>query len=148
MILSRQNLPHLARTEAQLADIAKGAYILQDCEGAPEAIVIATGSEVSIALQAVKELQAAGKRVRLVSMPSTSVFDTQPAEWKEKVLPSNVRKRLAVEAAHPDAWYKYVGLDGKVIGMTTFGESAPGPAVMKHFGFTPENVKAVVESLF
>jgi transketolase len=147
LILSRQNLPHLARTDAQLADIAKGAYVLLDCNGAPEALVIATGSEVSIALQAVKELQAVGKRVRLVSMPSTSAFDAQPAEWKEKVLPSSVRKRLAVEAAHPDAWYKYVGLDGKVIGMTTFGESAPGPAVMKHFGFTPEKVKAAVESL-
>ncbi|HEY0961753.1 MAG TPA: transketolase [Pseudomonadales bacterium] len=148
LILSRQNLPHIARSDAQLADIAKGAYVLLDCEGQPDAIVIATGSEVSISLQAVKELQAAGKRVRLVSMPSTSAFDAQPADWKEKVLPANVRRRVAVEAAHPDAWFKYVGLDGKVVGMTTFGESAPGPAVMKHFGFTPENVKAVVESLF
>jgi transketolase len=148
LVLSRQNLPHLARNEAQLADIAKGAYVLLDCVGTPEAIVIATGSEVAVALQAVKDLQAAGKRVRLVSMPSTSAFDAQSTEWKEAVLPAAVRKRLAVEAAHPDAWYKYVGLDGKVIGMTTFGESAPGPAVMKHFGFTPEKVRAAVEGLF
>src|SRR5690606_22583065 len=106
-----------------------------------------TGSEVSVALQAVKDLQVAGKQVRLVSMPSTTVFDEQPAEWKEKVLPSAVRKRLAVEAAHTDFWYKYVGLDGKVLGMSTFGESAPGPAVMKHFGFTAEKVKELVESM-
>ncbi len=147
LVLSRQNLPHLARNEEQLAAIAKGGYVLLDCAGTPEAIVIATGSEVSVALQAVKELQTAGKRVRLVSLPSTSVFDAQPEAWKQQVLPSSVRKRLAVEAAHPDCWYKYVGLDGKVLGMTTFGESAPGPAVMKHFGFTPEKIKAAVESL-
>jgi transketolase len=147
LVLSRQNLPHLARNEEQLAAVSKGAYVLLDCTGTPEAIVIATGSEVSIAMQAVKELQAAGKKVRLVSMPSTSVFDAQPAAWKEQVLPSSVRKRVAVEAAHPDCWYKYVGLDGKVIGMTTFGESAPGPAVLKHFGFTPEKIRAAVESL-
>jgi transketolase len=147
LVLSRQNLPPLARSEAQLADVAKGGYVLLDCDGAPEAIVIATGSEVSIALQAVKELQATGKRVRLVSLPSTSVFDAQPDAYKQQVLPSNVRKRLAIEAGHPDSWYKYVGLDGKVIGMTTFGESAPGPAVMKHFGFTPEKIRETVESL-
>ncbi len=148
LVLSRQNLPHLVRNDEQLAAIGKGGYVLLDCAGTPDAIVIATGSEVSISLAAVKELQAAGKKVRLVSMPSTSVFDAQSAEWKEKVLPSAVRKRLAVEAGHPDSWFKYVGFDGKVIGMTTFGESAPGPAVLKHFGFTPENVRAAVESLF
>jgi transketolase len=148
LVLSRQNLPHLARSEAQLADVAKGGYVLLDCDGAPEAIVIATGSEVSIAMQAVKELQAAGKQVRLVSLPSTSAFDAQPDAYRQQVLPSNVRKRLAIEAGHPDSWYKYVGLDGKVIGMTTFGESAPGPAVLKHFGFTPEKIRETVESLF
>ena len=147
LVLSRQNLPHLARTEEQLAAICKGGYVLLDCAGAPEAIVIATGSEVGIALQAVKELQAAGKHVRLVSMPSTSVFDAQPEAWKQQVLPSSVRKRLAIEAGHPDSWYKYVGLDGKVIGMTTFGESAPGPAVLKHFGFTAEQIRVTVESM-
>jgi transketolase len=147
LILSRQNLPHLARSETQVNDIAKGGYVLLNCAGRPQAIVIATGSEVGIALEAVKRLQANGKAVRLVSMPSTTAFDAQDAAWKEQVLPSAVRKRVAVEAAHTDFWYKYVGLDGKVVGMTTFGESAPGPAVMKHFGFTADAVVAAVESL-
>jgi transketolase len=147
LILSRQNLPHLARSASQVNDIAKGGYVLLNCAGRPQAVVIATGSEVSIALEAVKRLQAAGKAVRLVSMPSTTAFDAQDPAWKESVLPSNVRKRVAVEAAHTDFWYKYVGLDGKVVGMTTFGESAPGPAVMKHFGFTADAVVAAVESL-
>ncbi|MDR0782107.1 MAG: transketolase [Pseudomonadales bacterium] len=147
LILSRQNLPHLVRSAAQINDIAKGAYVLLNCAGRPQAIVIATGSEVSIALDAVRRLQADGKAVRLVSMPSTTAFDAQDAAWKEQVLPSSVRKRVAVEAAHPDFWYKYVGLDGKVVGMSTFGESAPGPAVLKHFGFTAEAIIAAVESL-
>jgi len=147
LVLSRQNLPHLARNAEQLAGIARGGYVLLDCSGEPEAIVVATGSEVSIALQAVQELQEAGHAVRLVSMPSTSVFDAQAESWKQQVLPGSVRKRVAVEAAHGDCWYKYVGLDGKVIGMKTFGESAPGGAVMKHFGFTAENIIDTVEEL-
>jgi transketolase len=147
LILSRQNLPALARSPEQVALIARGGYVLCDCQGTPAVIVIATGSEVAIALQAVQTLQAAGKAVRLVSMPSTSAFDQQPAEWKQQVLPASVSKRLAVEAGHTDTWYKYVGLDGKVIGMQTFGESAPGPAVLKHFGFTAEHIAAVVETL-
>jgi transketolase, bacterial and yeast len=147
LVLSRQNLPHIPRSEAQLAEIARGGYVLLDCAGTPEAIVIATGSEVSIALDAVKKLQEAGKAVRLVAMPSTTTFDAQDEAWKEQVLPRAVRKRVAVEAAHTDFWFKYVGLDGKVVGMTTFGESAPGPVVMKHFGFTPETIVSAVESL-
>ena len=147
LVLSRQNLPPLARTDAQLDSISRGAYVLLDCDGTPDVIVIATGSEVSVALQAVQQLQAAGKAVRLVSMPSTSVFDQQSAEWREQVLPAAVRKRVAVEAAHVDYWYKYVGLDGKVIGMQTFGESAPGGALMKHFGFTADNIIATVKAL-
>ena len=147
LVLSRQNLPHAARDAQQLEAIAKGGYILLDCTGAPEAIVIATGSEVGIALEAVKRLQAAGRAVRLVSMPSTSAFEAQSPEWRESVLPQAVRKRVAVEAAHVDYWYKYVGLDGRVIGMTTFGESAPGPIVMQHFGFTPEKIADVVGEL-
>ncbi len=147
LVLSRQNLPAIAREPEQLLVIGRGGYVLLDCEGAPAAIVIATGSEVSIALEAVKQLQAAGKAVRLVSMPSTSAFDAQPKEYREQVLPKAVRKRLAVEAGHPDAWFKYVGLDGKVIGMTTFGESAPGPAVLKHFGFTVDNVRTTLEAM-
>jgi len=147
LILSRQNLPALVRTAEQVSLIQRGGYVLSDCQGKPAVIVIATGSEVGIALQAVQKLQEAGKAVRLVSMPSTSVFDQQPNEWKEQVLPSAVRKRLAVEAGHTDCWYKYVGIDGKVIGMQTFGESAPGPAVMKHFGFTAEHIAEVVEAM-
>jgi transketolase len=148
LVLSRQNLPALARTPAQVADIARGGYVLLDCEGEPEALVIATGSEVAVALQAVQALQQRGRRVRLVSLPSTTVFDAQPEEWRHQVLPPSVRRRVAVEAAHVDYWYKYVGLDGRIIGMTRFGESAPGNAVLQHFGFTPENVVATVEELF
>jgi transketolase len=147
LILSRQNLPHLARSEAQLAEIECGGYVLLDCAGTPDVIVIATGSEVGIALEAVKHLQAEGNAVRLVSMPSTTTFDAQPEDWKQKVLPSDVRKRVAVEAGHTDGWYKYVGLDGKIIGMSSFGESAPGPAVLKHFGFTADHIIDTVEEL-
>jgi transketolase len=147
LVLSRQNLPAIARSPEQQLVIGRGAYVLLDCQGPPAAIVIATGSEVSIALDAVAQLQAAGKAVRLVSMPSTSAFDAQSKDYKEQVLPKAVRKRLAVEAGHPDSWYKYVGLDGKVIGMTSFGESAPGPVVLKHFGFTADNIKATLEAM-
>ncbi|MEY3661172.1 MAG: hypothetical protein RLZZ169_1998 [Pseudomonadota bacterium] len=147
LVLSRQNLPAIAREPEQVLVIGRGGYTLLDCQGAPAALVIATGSEVAIALEAVRQLQAEGKAVRLVSMPSTSAFDAQPREYRDQVLPPSVRKRVAVEAAHGDCWHKYVGLDGKVLGMTRFGESAPGPVVLKHFGFTADNVKAVVESL-
>ncbi len=147
LVLSRQNLPHYARTAEQLGSIARGAYILADCGDDPQLIVLATGSEVAVALPAVQALQAAGKQVRLVSMPSTDVFDAQPEDYKEAVLPRAVRKRLAVEAAQSDYWYKYVGLDGAVIGMRSFGESAPGNVVMEHFGFTAENVRQTIEAL-
>ncbi len=147
LVLSRQNLPAIAREPEQVLVIGRGGYTLLDCQGAPAALVIATGSEVAIALEAVRQLQAEGKAVRLVSMPSTSAFDAQPREYRDQVLPPSVRKRVAVEAAHGDCWHKYVGLDGKVLGMTRFGESAPGPVVLKHFGFTADNVKALVESL-
>lgn len=148
LVLSRQGLNHVPRTSGQVALISKGAYVLVDCEGAPEAIVIATGSEVDIARQAVLELQASGKKVRLVSMPSTTVFDSQDEAYREAVLPGAVRRRVAVEAGHTDCWYKYVGLDGKVVGLRSFGESAPGGDVMKHFGFDAGTVVATVESLF
>ncbi len=148
LVLTRQGVPHLARTEEQLQNITRGAYVLADCDGKPEVIVIATGSEVSVSLEAVKALQGEGKAVRLVSMPSTDVFDAQDADYRESVLPAAVRKRVAVEAAQADYWYKYVGLDGKVIGMTTFGESAPGKVVMEHFGFTTANIKQQIASLF
>jgi len=147
LVLTRQGVPHLERSEEQIGEIARGAYILADCAGEPEVIVIATGSEVSISLEAVKQLQGEGKAVRLVSMPSTDIFDAQNDAYREAVLPAAVRKRVAVEAAHVDYWYKYVGLDGKVVGMSSFGESAPGKEVMAYFGFTAENIAGEINSL-
>ncbi|WP_417552630.1 transketolase [Marinomonas fungiae] len=147
LVFSRQNLPALARTEAQVADIAKGAYVLSDCDGTPELILIATGSEVSLAMDSAKALAEKGTKVRVVSMPSTDAFDAQDAAYQESVLPSSVIKRVAIEAAHVDYWYKYVGFGGAMVGMRTFGESAPGGDLMKHFGFTVENVVATAEKL-
>jgi transketolase len=147
LVFSRQGLPHQTRSDDQLAGIERGAYVLEDCQGQSELIVIATGSEVSIARDAVKALQANGVKARLVSMPSTDVFDAQDAAYRESVLPSAVRKRLAVEAAAADYWFKYVGLDGAVVGMTSFGESAPGGALMKAFGFTADNIITQAEAL-
>ncbi len=144
LIFSRQGLPALARTAQQVEDINKGGYVLRDSVGTPEIILIATGSEVELALKAADAL---GTNVRVVSMPSTNIFDTQSAEYKETVLPSTVTKRVAIEAAHTDFWYKYVGFNGAVVGMTTFGESAPGGVLMTHFGFTVENVVNTVNSL-
>lgn len=140
LVLSRQNLPHQSRTKAQLASIQHGAYVLKDSEGTPELILIATGSEVSLAMDAAAELEQQGKAVRVVSMPSAHCFNCQDAEYRESVLPKAVTKRIAIEAAHADYWYKYVGLEGRVIGMTTYGESAPAGDLFKHFGFTVENV--------
>ncbi|ARU86856.1 transketolase [Pseudomonas sp. M30-35] len=140
LIFSRQNLPHQGRDVAQLSDIARGGYVLKDCDGEPELILIATGSEVGLAVDAYEKLTAQGKNVRVVSMPCTSVFDAQEAGYKQAVLPVQVGARIAIEAAHADFWYKYVGLEGQVIGMTTFGESAPAPALFEHFGFTVENI--------
>ena len=140
LIFSRQNLKAQARTSEQLANVAKGGYVLQDCAGTPELILIATGSEVQLAMDAAAALTEQGKHVRVVSMPSTTEFDKQDAAYKESVLPRAVTKRVAIEAAHSDFWYKYIGFEGKVVGMTTFGESAPGNVLLNHFGFTVENV--------
>lgn len=140
LVLSRQNLPHQQRTKAQLAAIQRGAYVLKDSESTPELILIATGSEVSLAMDAAAELEQQGKAVRVVSMPSAYRFNGQDADYRESVLPKAVTKRIAIEAAHADYWYKYVGLEGRVIGMTTYGESAPAGDLFKHFGFTVENV--------
>ncbi|MEZ9854459.1 transketolase, partial [Vibrio breoganii] len=140
LIFSRQNLAQQERDASQVTDIAKGAYILKDCTGTPELIIIATGSEVELAVTAQAELTAAGKAVRVVSMPSTDAFDKQDEAYRESVLPSSVTKRIAVEAGIADFWYKYVGFGGKIIGMTTFGESAPAGELFKMFGFTTENV--------
>ncbi len=147
LVLSRQNLAHQSRTPEQVDAISRGAYVLIDSAGVPDIVILATGSEVEVCVTAVHTLQSNGIQARLVSMPSTDIFDAQDAAYREHVLPSSVRTRLAVEAAAADYWYKYVGLDGDVIGMRTFGESAPGPVLMKEFGFTPENVVAKATAL-
>ncbi|MEZ8826877.1 transketolase [Vibrio amylolyticus] len=147
LIFSRQNLAQQDRDAEQVANIAKGGYILKDCEGKPELILIATGSEVELAVNAAAELTAEGKKVRVVSMPATDAFDKQDAEYRESVLPSDVTARIAVEAGIADFWYKYVGFGGKIIGMTTFGESAPAGELFKMFGFTTENVVNTAKEL-
>jgi transketolase len=147
LVFSRQNLTHQSRDATQLADIARGGYVLRDCVGEPELILISTGSEVGLAVLAYEKLTAQGRNVRVVSMPCTSVFDAQDAMYKQTVLPLQVSARIAIEAAHADYWYKYVGLEGRVIGMTTFGESAPAPALFEEFGFTLENILGTAEEL-
>ncbi|EMR34179.1 transketolase [Vibrio harveyi] len=147
LIFSRQNLAQQERTAEQVADIAKGAYILKDTDGKPELILIATGSEVELAVKAAEQLTAEGKKVRVVSMPSTDAFDKQDAAYRESVLPSDVTARIAVEAGIADFWYKYVGFDGRIIGMTTFGESAPADQLFEMFGFTVENVVNTAKEL-
>ncbi|MGR6833154.1 transketolase [Aliivibrio wodanis] len=147
LIFSRQNLAQQDRNAEQVANIAKGGYILKDCEGQPELILIATGSEVELAVEAAAQLTAEGKAVRVVSMPSTDAFDKQDEAYREAVLPSSVTKRIAVEAGIADFWYKYVGFGGKIIGMTTFGESAPADELFKMFGFTTENVVNTAKEL-
>ncbi|MEZ8196839.1 transketolase [Vibrio cortegadensis] len=147
LIFSRQNLVQQDRDAAQVANIAKGGYILKDCAGKPELIIIATGSEVELVVEAAAELTAEGKAVRVVSMPATDAFDKQDAEYRESVLPSDVTARIAVEAGIADFWYKYVGFGGKIIGMTTFGESASAGELFKMFGFSVENVVKVAKDV-
>jgi transketolase len=147
LIFSRQGLAPQNRSAEQLAAIEKGGYILSDCDGTPEAIIIATGSEVELAMSAAQELAGKGKKVRVISMPSTDMFDAQDEAYRESVLPSNVTARVAVEAGVTDGWVKYVGLQGKVIGLNRFGESAPAGDLFKEFNFTVENVVNSVESI-
>ncbi|MFV8412898.1 transketolase [Vibrio owensii] len=147
LIFSRQNLAQQERTAEQVADIAKGAYILKDSDGKPELILIATGSEVELAVKAAEQLTAEGKKVRVVSMPATDTFDKQDAAYRESVLPSDVTARIAIEAGIADFWYKYVGFDGRIIGMTTFGESAPADQLFEMFGFTVENAVNTAKEL-
>ena len=145
LVLTRQNLEQLPGADAH--KVEKGAYIIDDCEGTPEYILIATGSEVALAVKAKAELGAQGKKVRVVSMPNMEAFDRQDAAYKESVLPNSVRKRVAIEALSDFGWYKYVGLDGKVVSMHGFGASGNGSVLFKHFGFTVENVVGTVNSL-
>ena len=147
LIFSRQNLQHQERDAGQIANISRGGYVLKDCAGEPELILIATGSEVGLAVQAFDKLTEQGRKVRVVSMPCTSAFDAQDAEYKQSVLPLQVSARIAIEAAHADFWFKYVGLEGRVIGITTYGESAPASALFEEFGFTLENILGQAEEL-
>jgi transketolase len=147
LILSRQNLAHLARSAGQISAIEKGGYVLCDCEGTPDVILIATGSEVELAMKACASLCEKGKKVRVVSMPCTSVFEAQDQNYRDAVLPPSVKKRVVIEAGTTVGWYKYAGLDGKIIGLDRFGESAPAGLLFKEFGFTPENVVKAAESL-
>ena len=142
LFLSRQNLPQLSKNATE-ADVMRGAYVLSDCTGKPDAVLIATGSEVGLAMQAQEILRAKGKSVRVVSMPCTSVFDQQGQDWHAKVLPPGV-KRIAIEAGQGDLWWKYVGLDGAVVGINRFGESAPAAAVYKALGVTVERIVELV----
>lgn len=144
--LSRQNLPAQARTAAQLQAMKRGGYILRDCSGTPDAILIASGSEVSLAMEAADTLSATGHKIRVVSMPCCDIFDRQDAVYKESVLPSAVRARVAIEAAAADWWWKYVGLNGRIIGMSSFGESAPANQLFSHFGFTVAHVVEEVKA--
>ena len=148
LALSRQNLPHQARDAVQISNIAKGGYVLLDCEGAPDAIIIATGSEIALAMDAAAALREKGRQIRVVSMPSTDIFDAQDEAYRDAVLPPSVTARVAVEAGVTAGWLKYVGLDGTVVGIDRFGESAPADEAFKYFGFTVENVVSkVMESL-
>ncbi|WP_198266518.1 transketolase [sulfur-oxidizing endosymbiont of Gigantopelta aegis] len=147
LIFSRQNLDHQARSDDAMANIAKGAYVLSDCEGTADVILMATGSEVGITVNAAKELTAKGKKVRVVSIPCTNSFEAQSAEYRESVLPAAVTARVAIEAGVTYSWGTYVGLNGKVIGLDRFGESAPASELFKEFGFTVENIVATAESV-
>jgi transketolase len=146
LILSRQALPAMARSARQVADIARGGYVLVDCEGKPDCVLIATGSEIGLAADAAKGLAESGRRVRIVSMPCTSVFDTQPQQYRDSVLPPGV-PRVAIEAGVRDGWWRYVSSGGAVIGMDSFGASAPAKKLFEHFGFTRDNVIKTVEGL-
>ncbi|MEI7200641.1 transketolase [Pectobacterium parvum] len=147
LILSRQNLAQQPRTAEQLANVAKGGYVLKDSDGQPELILIATGSEVELAVGAYDKLTAAGRKVRVVSMPSTDAFDKQDAAYREAVLPKAVSARVAIEAGIADYWFKYVGLNGAIVGMTSFGESAPAEMLFEEFGFTVDNVVEKAQAL-
>ncbi|EMN0795541.1 transketolase, partial [Klebsiella pneumoniae] len=148
LILSRQNLAQQERTAEQLANVARGGYVLKECTGSqPELIFIATGSEVELAVAAWDKLTAEGVKARVVSMPSTDAFDKQDAAYRESVLPKAVTARVAVEAGIADYWFKYVGLNGAIVGMTTFGESAPAEQLFEEYGFTVDNVVAKAKGL-
>ena len=147
LIFTRQALAHETRLPAQIAAIKRGGYVLIDSDGPPEVIVIATGSEVGIATAAVRTAAANGKKVRLVSMPSTTTFERQDNAYRHSVLPPAVTRRVAVEAGATDSWWRYVGLQGQVVGIDHFGASAPAKELFKAYGFTPEHVLEAIEKV-
>jgi transketolase len=147
LIFTRQAVVHEAREAAQLANIKRGGYVLIDCAGPAEAIVIATGSEVGIAAEAVRTLAAKGRKIRLVSMPSTNTFDSQDEAYKQSVLPAAVTRRVAVEAGVRATWWQYVGLQGEIVGIDHFGASAPAKDLFKAYGFTPQHVVEAIEKV-
>ena len=144
LLFSRQTLKHIPRNEEQISNIERGAYILIDSGGKPDVFVISTGSEVGLAYNVTQELNSKGQNIRLVSMPCTKIFDTQDIDYRDTVFPPDCRRRIAVEAGVSDYWRKYVGIDGQILGIDTFGESAPGPIVFEHFGLTETNLKEMV----
>jgi transketolase len=148
LAFSRQKLFHQPRSPEQIEAIQRGGYVLVDCQGTPEAIIIATGSEVYLVMGAARQLAARGRKIRVVSMPSVDVFEAQDAAYREAVLPAAITKRLVVEAGVTAPWYKYVGMNGKIIGLDRFGASAPSDVLFKHFGFTVEKVIKTVEEFF
>jgi len=147
LALTRQALPAQPRDAQQIANVRRGGYVLKDCEGAPQVILIGTGSEVALAVDAAKALEQQGKRVRVVSMPCTNVFEAQDASYRESVLPPSVECRVAIEAAAPETWWRYIGPKGGVVAMHSFGASAPAKDLFKHFGFTVDNVVKTVQQL-
>jgi transketolase len=147
LVLTRQGLPHQQRDEQQIAGIARGGYVLKNCNALPDIVLLATGSEVALAMAAADVLAADGVKVNVVSMPSTDVFDAQDAAYRESVLPSAVRARVAIEAGVTDGWWRYVGPQGRVIGLDRFGESAPADELFEHFGFSTDNVVAVAKDV-
>jgi transketolase len=147
LLFSRQTLKHIPRNDDQISNIERGAYILIDSGEKPDAIIISTGSEVELAYNVTQELNSKGQNIRLVSMPCTKIFDAQDIDYRDTVLPPDCRRRIAVEAGVSDYWRKYVGIDGQILGIDTFGESAPGPIVFEHFGLTETNLKKMVLTL-
>jgi transketolase len=148
LVFTRQGVPYQQRTGEQRRAIARGGYVLRDCEGEPELILIATGSEVGLAAAAMERLSEGGRRVRLVSMPCTTMFESQDEAYREAVLPAAVTRRVAIEAGVGATWHRYVGAAGRVVGIERFGESAPAKVLFQHYGYTVDNVCAVAESLF
>ena len=146
LILSRQNLAHQSRSQSQIENIEKGGYVLRDCDGLPNAIIIATGSEIELAVKGAIKLEEKGHFIRVVSMPSTNIFDDQDEWYRESVLPNSVTVRIAIEAGTSRGWSRYVGHRGCILGLDSFGASAPSGAVFDHFGFTISNVVSIVES--